>query len=283
MMNRNLILPMLAGLALMALGTDGQAQIATPSASPTAELKTRVGLTDVTILYSRPSMKGRAIFGKEVVPFGTAWRTGANSATKLSFSEDVKLGGAELKKGDYALLTVPGASEWKVMLHKYDGTNWSAYVEKTPAATFMAMPKMLAEPVESFTIDVNAYTSESASIDLSWEKTRVSLPLNVNTDAKVMAAIDKLMAGPTPADMYAAGAYYHDAKKDLNKALEWVQKGNAANSQYWTLRKEALILADLGKKAEAIAVATRSLDMARKAGNDEYVRMNEASIAAWKK
>jgi tetratricopeptide (TPR) repeat protein len=193
------------------------------------------------------------------------------------------LGGANLKKGDYAILTVPMANEWKIMLYKYETSNWASYVEKTPAASFTAATKVLAESVESFTMDVNNYTNESATIDISWEKTKVSLPLNVNTDAKVMASIEKVMAGPSAADLYAAGAYYHDAKKDLNKALEMVQKANASNPQYWTLRKESLILADLGRKSEAIAVATKSLEMAKKAANDDYIRMNEASIAAWKK
>ena len=169
------------------------------------------------------------------------------------------------------------------MIYKYETSNWASYVEKTPAVSFSVATKSLGENVESFTMDVNNYTNESATIDISWEKTKVSLPLSVNTDAKVMASIDKVMAGPSGADYYAAGAYYHDAKKDLNKALEWVQKANALNPQYWTLRKESLILADLNRKAEAIAVATKSLELAKKAANDDYIRMNEASIAAWKK
>ena len=282
-MSKNFLVKCVVCLSVLVYTNTLDAQIVSPSASVTTELKTKVGLTDVTILYSRPSMKGRGIFGKEVVPFGATWRTGANSVTKLSFSEDVKLGGAEVKKGDYALLTVPNAAEWKVMVYKYETSNWASYVEKTPAVSFSAATKSLGENVESFTMDVNNYTNESATIDISWEKTKVSLPLTVNTDAKVMASIDKVMAGPSGADLYAAGAYYHDAKKDLNKALEWVQKANALNPQYWTLRKESLILADLNRKAEAIAVATKSLELAKKAANDDYIRMNEASIAAWKK
>jgi tetratricopeptide (TPR) repeat protein len=282
-MSKNFLLKGLFCLSVLVFANTLNAQIMTPSASVTTELKTKVGLTDVTIVYSRPSMRGRGIFGKEVVPFGAVWRTGANSVTKLSFSEDFKLGGADLKKGDYAILTVPNAADWKIMLYKYETSNWASYVEKTPAASFSAATKMLAESVESFTMDVNNYTNESATIDISWEKTKVSLPLTVFTDAKVMASIEKVMAGPSASDLYAAGAYYHDAKKDLNKALEMVQKANASNPQYWTLRKESLILADLGRKAEAIAVATRSLEMAKKAANDDYIRMNEASIAAWKK
>ncbi|NBU36601.1 MAG: DUF2911 domain-containing protein, partial [Bacteroidetes bacterium] len=190
-MSKNFLVKSMVCLSVLVFTNALNAQIMTPAASVTTELKTKVGLTDVTILYSRPSMKGRGIFGKEVVPFGAIWRTGANSATKLSFSEDFKLGGASLKKGDYAILTVPNAAEWKIMLYKYETSNWASYVEKTPDASFMAATKALAENVESFTMDVNNYTNESATIDISWEKTKVSLPLSVNTDAKVMASIEK--------------------------------------------------------------------------------------------
>jgi tetratricopeptide (TPR) repeat protein len=283
MMRMSFFFKSMVCLSVLAFSNSLNAQIMTPSASVTTELKTKVGLTDVALVYSRPSMRGRGIFGKEVVPFGAIWRTGANSVTKLSFSDDFTLGGAALKKGDYALLTLPNAAEWKIMLYKYESSNWASYQEKTPDASFMAASKSLAENVESFTIDVNNYTNESATIDLSWEKTKISLPLAVNTDAKVMASIDKVMAGPSASDLYAAGAYYHDSGKDLKKALEMVQKANASNAQYWTLRKESLILADLGRKEEAVAVATKSLELAKKAGNNDYIRMNEASIAAWKK
>ncbi len=154
-MSKNFLVKSMVCLSVLVFTNSLNAQIMTPAASVTTELKTKVGLTDVTILYSRPSMKGRGIFGKEVVPFGATWRTGANSVTKLSFSEDFKLGGAALKKGDYAILTVPNATEWKIMLYKYETSNWASYVEKTPDASFMTPTKALAENVESFTMDVN--------------------------------------------------------------------------------------------------------------------------------
>ena len=259
------------------------AQIQTPAASPTAELKQRVGLTDVAIVYSRPSMKGRTVFADNgIVPFGQTWRTGANSATKLSFSDPVKLGGIELKKGDYAILTVPAAAEWKVMLFAYDGTNWSAYTSKTPVGQFMVKPEKLGNKVETFTMDINNTRNDGATIDLSWEMTRVSLPLSVEVDSRVMATIDRVMAGPSAQDYAAAAGYYFDNKKDLNKALEWMQKANATGTPaYWNLHREALILGELGRKKEAIAVAERSMNEAMKAKDDAYVRMNKEAIAKW--
>jgi hypothetical protein len=261
------------------------AQIQTPSASPTAELKQRVGLTDVTIVYSRPSMKDRVVFADNgIVPFGQIWRTGANSATKLSFSDPVQLGGKELNKGDYAILTVPNAMEWKVMVYAYDGTNWSAYTSKTPVAEFMAKPEKLSNKVETFTMDLNNVRNDGATIDVMWENTKVSLPLSVEVDSRVMASIDRVMAGPSAGDYSAAATYYFENKKDLNKALEWIQKANAMGTPaYWTLHREALILGELGRKKEAIAVAERSMSEAMKAKDDTYVRLNKEAIAKWSK
>lgn len=263
------------------------AQIQTPAASPTVELKTKVGLTDVTLLYSRPSIKGRTVFSSTdknaLVPFGAMWRTGANSATKISFGDDVTIGGTAVKKGDYAIFSTPGASEWKVMFFNYETTNAGGYGDKTAVATWTLKPQKVAEKVETFTIDINDQTMDKASINIIWENTKVSMPLSVDVDAKVKANIDRVLAGASANDYYTAGSYYHDTKKDLNKALEWVQKANALSPQFWTLRKESLILADLGRKKEAIDVAMKSLAAAKKENNQDYVRMNEASIAEWKK
>lgn len=270
----------------LALAMPLNAQIQTPAASPTVELKTKVGLTDVTLLYSRPSIKGRTVFSADktaLVPFGAMWRTGANSATKISFGDDVTIGGTAVKKGDYAIFSTPGASEWKVMFYNYETTNAGGYGDKTAVATWTLKPQKVAEKVETFTIDINDQTMDKATINIIWENTKVSMPLSVDVEGKVKANIDRVLAGPSANDYYTAGAYYHDTKKDLNKALEWVQKANALSPQFWTLRKESLILADLGRKKEAIDVAMKSLAEAKKANNQDYVRMNETSIAEWKK
>lgn len=269
---------------LFVLAQPVSAQIQTPAPSPTAELKQKVGLTDVAIVYSRPGVKGRVVFADNgIVPFGKPWRTGANSATKVSFSDQVKLGGQELKKGDYALLTTPGANEWKIMLYTHDNTNWASYVDKTPTATFMVKPEKLGNKVENFTIDINNLTNTGATIDLVWDMTKVSLPLETEVDSKVMAQIDRVMAGPSAGDYSAAATYYHENKKDLNKALDWIQKANAAAPRYWTLHREALILGDLGRTADAIKVAEKSFAEAQKANDDAYMRLNKEAMAKWGK
>ena len=260
------------------------AQVQSPAASPAATFSQQVGLTQVSISYARPSARGRAIFGSDgLVRYGETWRTGANAATKLSFGDDVKLGGEALKKGDYAILTVPGAKEWKIMLYPYETGNFGAYLEKEPAASFsVEATQMDGVHVETFLINIDNVTTASATIDLIWESTYVAIPLEVETDSKVIASIEKTMAGPSANDYFAAGSYYHDSGKDLAKALEWVQKANqVAPDRYWQVRKEALILADMGRKQDALTAAKRSLSLAKDAGNMDYVRMNEASIAEW--
>ncbi len=276
---------LLAG-GFLAISMMANAQIVTPAASPSAKFETKVGLTDIKVDYSRPSAKGRMVFGdaKSLVPAGEVWRTGANSITKVSFSDDVMVEDKQLKKGDYGILTKPGAASWDVHFYKYDGSNFSTYVPKTPDAIVTVKPKMVNHHTETFTIDVNDIKDNKANIVISWEKTMVPIGVTVEVDKVVMASIDKVLAGPTANDFYNAGSYYHDSKKDLNKALEWVRKATSvAEPRFWQVRKESLILADLGKYSEAIAVAKKSLELATKADNKDYVKMNEASIAEWMK
>lgn len=271
----------IATLLLLTISVD--AQIRTPAPSTTSEVKQTVGLTEINLVYSRPSAKGRTIFAKEgIVPFGAMWRTGANSATKITFGDDVKIGGKDLKKGSYALFTKPDATEWTVMLFTHDTPNAGGYTDKTPVVTFTAKPKMLGDMVETFTIGVNDITNTTANIDIMWEKTKVSLPLQVEVDKRVMADIERVMAGPGQNDYSAAASYYYE-KKEYPKALELIQKANAKDPKFWMLRTESLILADMGKKAEAIKAAEMSKKLAMEAKNDDYIRMNEKSIAEWNK
>lgn len=271
-------------LCLLAVSYEGQAQLSTPAPSPFTELKTTVGLTDIAIEYSRPSVRGREIFAAGgLVPYGNIWRTGANAATRLTFSKDVSLGGKDLKAGSYALLTKPGAEEWEVMLFPYESGNWGSYVEKDPVATFTAEVGKAGHRFETFTIDVNDIRHDGANINLLWNYTLVSLPLNVHTDKQVKAAFEKMMAGPTAGEYYAMGNYLFESEQDLEKALEFVQKATAGdNPAFWQVHREALILGELGRYDEAVKAAEKSMEMAKAAGNMDYVRLNENAIEKWK-
>lgn len=273
--------------ALFSIGLmlNANAQISTPAASPSGKIEQKVGLTDIKIDYSRPSAKGRNVFGNDgIVNYGNFWRTGANSATKISFSDDVTVEGQMVKKGDYALLTKPGAASWVVNLYKYDQGNWSSYIDRAPDASLTVAPKMNGMAVETFTIDINNIESTKAVLNLIWDKVIVPVKIAVEVDKTVMSNIEKVMAGPSTNDYYAAASYYHDSNKDLEQALEWIKKANVGDSpRFWQVRREALILADLGRYKDAIAAATLSKDLAMKADNQEYVKMNEKSIMDWSK
>jgi len=261
-----------------------EAQIITPAPSPTAELSMQVGLTDVHIEYSRPSVKGREVFSEEgLVPYGDMWRTGANAATKFTFSDAVTLGGQKLEGGSYAVLTQPGEDQWEIRFYPYESTNWGAYVELDPAASFTADPREIDYLVETFLININNVRHNKATIDLMWENTLVSLPLEVDVDDKVMGQIERTMGGPTANDYMAAANYYLETGKDLEKAAKWAAKANEMNPRFWTLRTQAQILAEMGRYDKAIEVAKKSKEMAQEAGNKDYVRMNEASIEMWMK
>lgn len=272
-------------LTVLAFGLN--AQITTPSASPSAELEQMVGLTEIEVEYSRPSAKGRTIFAADgLVPYGDIWRTGANSATKITFSDDVNVGGKDMPEGSYAILTKPMADQWEFMFFPYEKSSWSSYKDQTPAATFTAKTMKSGRMVESFTIEFNDLRDESANLEFAWANTYVSVPVKVDADTKVMKDIEAALAGTTAREYYDAGSYYHKAGKDINQAYEWVHKGNemdqaAGTPRFWRLRREALILADMNRMGDAIQTATRSKELAMEAGNKDYVRMNEKSIEEW--
>ncbi|MDG1572786.1 DUF2911 domain-containing protein [Robiginitalea sp. M366] len=260
-----------------------QAQIRTPQPSPYSELIQVVGLTDVKITYSRPSMRGRTIFG-DLVPFDKVWRTGANMNTTVSFSDAVTLGEATLPAGTYALYTRPGNTAWEVYF--YTDTNNGGlpaqWDESKIAATVTATPVKGVGPVETFTITVDNLANDGATLGLWWADTYVGVPFGVPSQQQAMASIERVMAGPSANDYFAAASYYHDSGMDLNKAKMWIDKAVEMNADaYWMSRRQSLIYAALGDKKGAIAAAKKSLAVARKAGNADYVKMNEDSLKEW--
>jgi tetratricopeptide (TPR) repeat protein len=276
-------------VALLLLGAQiAFAQLKTPQASPVSKISQEVGLTKVEIEYSRPSAKGRKVFG-ELVRFGEMWRTGANASTKVTFGEDAMVGpaGSKLTKGTYALYTIPNKDKWTVIFYtntSYWGTPDEDYKEEEVAAKFDISTTSLNDNVETFTIAVANLRNNGADIEISWEKTKLVVPIKFDTDSKVMADIKAQMDGPSAGTFYASARYYYDEKKDLNTALEWVNKSlEKGGDKFWILRLKAMILADLGRYKDAISVAEASSALATKEGNKDYPAMNEKSIADWKK
>ena len=266
---------------LFALGTE--AQIKAPQPSPVGKISQTVGLTDISIEYSRPSMKGRKIFGG-LVPYNELWRTGANASTKVTFSENVKIAGQELKKGTYAIFTIPGEKEWTIIVHKnLDHRGTDDYKQEEDVFRVMVKPVGLSAPVETFTMSVDNLKNASCDISMSWEKTSVSIPVSLGTDDAMVSSIKKAMDGPSAGDYYAAARYYHEENKDARQALEWVTKSlEKGGDKFWILRLKALLQAKTGDYAGAISTAERSSELAKKEDNADYPRMNDESIKEWR-
>ncbi|MDD3721603.1 MAG: DUF2911 domain-containing protein [Lutibacter sp.] len=261
------------------------AQIRTPQPSPAAKTEQVVGLTDVTLEYSRPAMRGRTIFG-DLVPYGEVWRTGANANTKITFSDNVTIDGKELKKGTYAIYTIPNETSWEVIFYS-DATNSGTpakWDESKVALKTTASVQQLPMKIESFTMTFDDVNSESAVLGMLWENTYVGVKFEVPTDKTTMKSIEIAMAGPTKNDYFQAATYYHTAKKDLKQALIWIKKAvEGDDPAYWVLRRMSLIQADMGDKAGAIVTAKKSLAAAEKAENADYIKMNKESITEWTK
>lgn len=261
-----------------------EAQITTPAPSPFSKLEQKVGLTDVTVEYSRPSMRGRTIFG-DLEPFDKVWRTGANAKTKITFGDDVKIDGQEVKAGTYAIFAKPSVSSWEVFFYTdIDGggtpQDWD---DSKVAAKTTAQVYPLPVDIETFTITIDDLKTNSANLGLMWEKVYVAIPIEVGADAAVMSSIDKVMAGPDAGDYYTAAVYFLKEGKDIKKAKEWIDKAITMSEkpQFWQLRQQSLIYAKAGDKKGAIEVAKKSLAAAEEAGNMDYVKMNKDSLKEW--
>ncbi|WP_405208612.1 DUF2911 domain-containing protein [Aquimarina sp. LLG6339-5] len=261
------------------------AQLKVPALSPSSTTTQTVGLTEIKIEYSRPSKRNRIIFGENgIIPFGELWRTGANAATKISFNDDLTISGTVLKKGSYTILTKPDESNWKVYFYTYKSGNWNTYINQKPIASFTTKTIEKKEVSESFLIYIDTITLDSAELVFSWGTTKIILPLKFDTHEKTMSNIEKTLSGPSNFDYFQAALYLHETQKDLNTALNYIQKvTKAENPLFFQVYRESLILADMNRKPEAITVAKKSLELSKKAGNKDLIRLNERNIKKWSK
>jgi hypothetical protein len=270
--------------------TAASAQIDVPAPSPTGKVEQKVGLTNVSVVYSRPSVKGRTIFG-DLVPYGKLWRTGANACTKITLGDEAMIGGKKVPAGEYSLFTIPGKKQWTVIFNK-NTKLWGTggYNESEDVAHIMVHSMELEKSVESFTIMFANIKTNSAELHLKWANTAISIPIEVEVDKKVMAQIKMKIAmidkEKDPAGVYAAAAYYYyDTDRDMKQALTWIDKSISMDKEkkFWILHRKALIQQKLSDKAGAIKTAEESRDLAAKAKNAGYVKMNEKLIAELKK
>jgi hypothetical protein len=275
----------IVSLFVAAFAFSANAQIKTPAPSPSQKTEQMVGLTDVTLEYSRPSMKGRKIFGG-LQDYGKVWRTGANKNTTLTFSTDFMVGGETLKAGTYALFTIPGEKTWDIILYS-DASNWGTpgkWDDTKVAAKMTVTPEVMTMSVETFTITFDNLTNNSAVIGILWENTYVGLKFETPTDAMVSKQITAVMNGPEAGDYYASAVYYLQSGNDIKKAQIWIDKAikmSADAPKYWMLRQQSLIHAKAGNTNGAIAAAKESLKHAEIAKSAGYIKMNKASLKEW--
>ncbi|MEN9569819.1 MAG: hypothetical protein RL172_1050 [Bacteroidota bacterium] len=253
--------------------------LSAPQPSPTQTIKQNFATGSIELSYSRPAKKGRKVMGN-LVPYGKVWRTGANAPTTITFSEDVSIGGKELKAGKYGLLSIPDAAKWTIIISKDVTVNQPAsYKPENDAARIEADVMTLPYSIENFTIGIADITGSSCNIQLMWENAYVQFAVTTNTDSRVMKQIDDVMNKDNK-PYFAAASYYYDNGKDLNQALGWVNKAVETNKEaFWMYLLKARIHKKMGDKTAAKAAATTCKDLATTAKNDDYVKMATELIA----
>lgn len=262
-------------LTATALMSTAQAQLKTPAPSPSQTVKQEFALSSIELSYSRPGIKSRKLY-TDIAPAGKVWRTGANGATTLTFGEEVSIGGVKVPAGKYGLLSIPDKKSWILIISKQtDVTSPAAYKAEMDVVRIPVAVAKSKTAVETFTIQFANVKSTSLDIQLLWDKSVVSLPVTVEIDSKIMASIDAAMKTDKP-PYFQAAMYYMDNGKDLNQALSWFNKAvEQQPDAFWVQHQWANCLAKLGKKPEAIAAANRSKELAQKAKNDDYVKLND--------
>ena len=261
--------------AASCLAVSASAQVKMPQPSSTQTIKQDFGMGTIELTYSRPNAKGRKIFG-DLVPYNKLWRTGANGATKLKFTDAVEMGGKKIDTGTYVLYTIPGVDSWEIILNK-GINNWGidGYKESEDVVRFRAAPMKSKAKLETFTMQIADIKPESCELQLSWEKTTVSIPVTTNIKDRLKAQIEAAMQTDKK-PYWQAAQYYNEYEGNFNKALDNCSKAiDGNNKAYWMWLYKAKIQKEMGDKAGAKESAKRSLELAKEAKNDDYVKMNE--------
>ncbi len=253
----------------------------TPSPSPSQTVKQAFGLSEVSVEYSRPSAKGRAIYG-DLVPFGKTWRTGANAATKITFGDDVKVAGTALAAGTYAMYSIPDKENWQVMFYKdlTLGGNVNDYKKENEVARINVKSARMVDKVETFTIGFSDMTSKTMNIDLTWENTKVSIAVATDIDERIMKNIETAMAPADKRPYFQAANYYYENDKDIKQALEWVNKAVEQDAKaYWVALLKGKIQLKMKDAKGAMVTADKVIALAKEDKNDDYVKRGEQLIA----
>jgi hypothetical protein len=269
-------------IACVSQNSYGQA-LKVPQLSSTQTIIQDLGLGKITVVYSRPNVKGRKIFGG-MEPYGVVWRTGANAATTIQFSDDVTIAGNKVAAGIYGLFSIPDKNDWTVILNK-TANQWGAYTYKESEDLLRFKVKTInhADPLETLSMQFKDVDQTKCELELRWENISFSFPISTDVDAKVMASIDDVMnADKRP--YFSAALYYYENNKDQKKALEWISTAEKSEpkSPFYKVWK-ARIQLKMGDKAGAIATAQEGAKLAKDQNEKEYERLNLGVIDEAKK
>ena len=272
-----------AFMMVIAINQNGNAQVKIPPASSSQTINQSLGISTVTLVYSRPNMNGRKIFGG-LEPYGKVWRTGANQIPTITFESEVTVAGNKVAPGTYGILTIPNKDKWTIIFTK-NNNQWGSYTynQAEDLFRFPVTPQLLDKPVETFTISFSEVTPSSAKMNLSWENTLVTYDLTVDEDAEITASIQEAMKGDKR-PYFVSAQYYYKNNKDINQALDWINKAEqeapkATYIKYW----KALIQIKAGDKAGARITAQKGIEIAKEENNGEYIRLNEQVLEQAKK
>lgn len=249
-------------------------KITVPAPSPLQTVTQNFGLGEVTIEYSRPGVKDRTIFG-DVVPFGKIWRTGANATTKITFTDDVKLEGHDVKAGTYGIYTIPNKDNWEIMLYSdlTLGGNVASYKPENEILRFKVKSVAIPYKVETMTMNFHDVEGTKAKIVLMWENTMVAINMTTDIDARVMKSIEESLNSEKP-DYFRAASYYFETGKDPKKALKWVNQALEQNPKaFYMMYLKARIEYAMKDKAAGKASAEKTIELAKEAKNDDYIAL----------
>lgn len=274
------MLKFIFSVLMLSISLTALAQIQLPALSPAIEIVQKIGLTTVTLSYSRPSLRGRDLFGAEgILAFGAKWRTGANATTKIELSKDIEINGKPLSKGTYTLLTTPQAGTCTFHFYPYEQLPYTYFLEQEAMLEITVATQETDYAVETLLLYFDAIGLSSANFVLHWANYRVEIPVKVNEHQAIISNIDRVLAGPSAFNYFQAALYLHETQTDLPLALTYIQKATQdANALFFQVYREALILRDLNRKEEALDAARRSVELSEKAGNADFVRLGKQMI-----
>lgn len=256
------------------------AQIKLPALSPSVEISQRIGLTTATLSYSRPSLRGRDLFGENgILVLGEKWRTGANATTEVRFNKDIEINGQALSKGAYALLTTPKETSWVFHFYQYKKGPYTKFLDKEPILEITVPIRQLNYSLETFSLHFEAINLNDANLVLQWANYKVEVPVKLNEHEAILTNIDKVLKGPSNFEYFQAALYLHETQTDLPLALNYIRKVTQSDSAlFFQVYREALILKDLNRKEEAVEAAKRSKVLSQRAGNKDLLRLSQKLI-----